>query len=213
MFDLQPKYIVLYDPTLELLRTAEVYRACNPGVPVRCYFTFYDESVEEQRYLKSIQRELESFELLIKEMAAMAIRSDQDGRSSSFWEARETQALTTTRIGGGAVIIPKKSKVVVDMREFRSSLPMLLFQRGMEVSPITLEVGDYILSPSICVERKALNDLISSLASGRLYYQAEAMCKHYETAVLLIEFEQNKQFALQANFDIKDDVSANVGKQ
>jgi hypothetical protein len=30
-----------------------------------------------------------------------------------------------------------------------------------------LKVGDYILSPEICVERKAVPDLIASLASGR----------------------------------------------
>eukprot|EP00160_Parvularia_atlantis_P001256 Unigene11012_Nuclearia_a/m.33656 Unigene11012_Nuclearia_a/g.33656 ORF Unigene11012_Nuclearia_a/g.33656 Unigene11012_Nuclearia_a/m.33656 type:complete len:158 (-) Unigene11012_Nuclearia_a:18-491(-) len=33
------------------------------------------------------------------------------------------------------------------------------------------------------------------------------MCKHYHNAVLLIEFDQNKQFALQAVHDIKDDIS------
>lgn len=31
-------------------------------------------------------------------------------------------------------------QVVVDMREFRSSLPSLLHARGMEVVPVTLEV-------------------------------------------------------------------------
>ena len=33
------------------------------------------------------------------------------------------------------------------------------------------QVGDYVLSPDICVERKAVPDLISSLNSGRLYNQ------------------------------------------
>ena len=32
------------------------------------------------------------------------------------------------------------SQVVVDMREFRSSLPSLLHQRGLEIVPMTLEV-------------------------------------------------------------------------
>lgn len=36
-------------------------------------------------------------------------------------------------------------QVVVDMREFRSSLPSLLHKRGMEVIPLTLEV---LCSPS-----------------------------------------------------------------
>ncbi len=63
--------------------------------------------------------------------------------------------------------------------------------------PITLEVGDYVLSPELCVERKSISDLRGSLASGRLYHQAEAMTKHYKTPLLLIEFEGDKAFALQ----------------
>lgn len=34
---------------------------------------------------------------------------------------------------------------------------------------ISFKVGDYILTPDICVERKSISDLIGSLNSGRLY--------------------------------------------
>jgi DNA excision repair protein ERCC-4 len=34
-----------------------------------------------------------------------------------------------------------------------------------------LQVGDYILSPEMCVERKTLSDLRQSFISGRLYQQ------------------------------------------
>ena len=33
---------------------------------------------------------------------------------------------------------------------------------------IVYKVGDYVLTPDVCVERKSLNDLIGSLNSGRL---------------------------------------------
>ena len=59
------------------------------------------------------------------------------------------------------------------------------------------QVGDYVLSPEQCVERKSIADLKSSLVSGRLYHQAEAMSRHYRTPLLLIEFEGDKAFALQ----------------
>lgn len=36
---------------------------------------------------------------------------------------------------------------------------------------MVLQVGDYVLSPEICVERKSISDLKGSLASGRLYHQ------------------------------------------
>ncbi len=59
-------------------------------------------------------------------------------------------------------------QVIVDMREFRSSLPSLLHASGLLVLPVTLTVGDYILTPEICVERKSIPDLVSSFSSGRL---------------------------------------------
>jgi ERCC4-type nuclease len=68
-------------------------------------------------------------------------------------------------------------RVIVDMREFRSSLPSLVHARGMDIVPITLEVGDYVLSPEMCVERKSIPDLIGSLSSGRLYTQALSMTR------------------------------------
>jgi hypothetical protein len=43
----------------------------------------------------------------------------------------------------------------------------LPWPQGFELVPVTLEVGDYVLSPDLVVERKALPDLHASLASGR----------------------------------------------
>jgi DNA excision repair protein ERCC-4 len=54
------------------------------------------------------------------------------------------------------------------MREFGSTLPSLLHASNLLVIPATLTVGDYILTPDICVERKSLPDLMSSFNSGRL---------------------------------------------
>lgn len=55
------------------------------------------------------------------------------------------------------------------MREFRSTLPSLLHASKMIIVPATLTVGDYILTPEICVERKSIPDLVLSFNSGRLY--------------------------------------------
>lgn len=90
-------------------------------------------------------------------------------------------------------------QVIVDMREFRSELPSLIHKRGIDIEPITLEVGDYIITPEICVERKSVSDLIGSLSNGRLYNQALAMTRFYKKPVLLIEFDPTKSFALQVS--------------
>jgi DNA excision repair protein ERCC-4 len=72
-----------------------------------------------------------------------------------------------------------------------------------------MQVADFVLAPHMCVERKAIPDLISSLDSGRLFTQATAMCKHYRTPILLLEFDPGKAFALQSVADLGPDIRAN----
>ena len=67
---------------------------------------------------------------------------------------------------------------------------------------VTIPVGDYVLSRDVCVERKAIIDLVQSLGSGRLYQQAQNMCLHYSNPLLLIEFDPAKGFVLQSSYAI-----------
>ena len=106
----------------------------------------------------------------------------------------DSLVVSTRKAGGQLRAAQKQMLVVVDIREFMSSLPSVLHGRGLALHPVTLEVGDYILTPQMCCERKAVPDLISSLSSGRLFHQAAAMTKHYSTPILLIEFDPDKQF-------------------
>jgi len=122
-----------------------------------------------------------------------------------------TTAPTSSRKGGAPDQKAKDknpAKIIVDMREFRSELPALIHRRGIEIEPVTLQVGDYILTPELCVERKSVSDLIGSLNSGRLYNQALAMTRHYSKPMLLIEFDQNKPFALQGTYYVSNDVTS-----
>jgi len=78
----------------------------------------------------------------------------------------------------------------------------------MIIVPCMLTVGDYILSPNICVERKSIKDLISSFKNGRLYTQVETMMLHYKSPMLLIEFDQNKSFTLEPFADLSGSLSS-----
>lgn len=115
-----------------------------------------------------------------------------------------------TRIAGGGRLAAtaQPPRVVVDVREFRSSLPSLLHGRSIVIVPCMLTVGDYILSPNICVERKSIKDLISSFKDGRLYNQAETMLEHYKSPMLLIEFDQNKSFTLEPFADLSGSLTS-----
>ncbi|XP_055884668.1 DNA repair endonuclease XPF-like [Biomphalaria glabrata] len=205
--EIQPKYVILYDPEISVVRQLEVYKASRPSQQLRVYFMMYKESVEEQRYLTMLRKEKESFEYLIREKATMVISEEQDGKSEDTLVRDRGQKASSSRSGG---IEPQQTqKIIVDMREFRSELPSLIHRRGIEIEPVTLEVGDYILTPDICVERKSVSDLIGSLNNGRLYQQALSMCRFYKKPMVLIEFDTNKPFALQVKSSVSGDVSLN----
>ncbi|KAH9910403.1 dna repair protein rad1 [Epithele typhae] len=97
--------------------------------------------------------------------------------------------------GGRKEVSTEPAPVIADMGEFRSSLSSLLHASGF---PMTFTVGDFILTPDICVECTSIPDLVSSLNSGRLYTQYELMSAYYKQPILLIEFKEHQSFALEA---------------
>lgn len=217
--EIQPKYVVIYDSDLTFVRQLEVWQA-NYGERIRVYFLVYKGTTEEQVYLTNVKREKDAFEYLIKEKSSMVIPEYNDGKSEDHpdlsrdprkpSEINAQENSNDTRKGGQTSEQTEPQRIIVDMREFRSELPALIHKRGIDIDPVTIEVGDYILTPDVCVERKSLSDLIGSLNSGRLYNQAQAMTRYYKQPILLIEFDQNKPFHLQGRYYLSSDGSSSA---
>jgi len=192
--EVKPRYIIMYEPDTAFVRRIEVYRSSHNDRNVRVFFLYYGGSVEEQRYLSAVRREKDAFTKLIKEKAGLAISFTSDLHGIEDPQEKFLRTVNTRIAGGGRLAATAEPpRVVVDVREFRSSLPSLLHGRSMVIVPCMLTVGDYILSPNICVERKSIKDLISSFKDGRLYSQAETMLLHYKSPMLLIEFDQDSR--------------------
>uniref|UniRef100_A0A8C7F6G4 DNA repair endonuclease XPF n=1 Tax=Oncorhynchus kisutch TaxID=8019 RepID=A0A8C7F6G4_ONCKI len=213
LHEVEPSFVVLYDAELSFVRQLEIYKASRPGKPLRVYFLIYGGSTEEQRYLTGLAKEKQAFEHLIREKATMVVPEEREGREDTNLDLSRSQepaySTTNTRKAGGQEQPKEPSRVIVDMREFRSELPSLLHRRGLDIEPVTLEVGDYILTADTCVERKSVSDLIGSLQSGRLYTQCLSMTRYYRKPVLLIEFDSAKPFSLVARTDFRQEISAN----
>jgi len=218
---LQPAFIVMYEPDMAFSREVEVYKAERPGAIVRLYLLHHDTSFEEQRFHAAVRRETDSFKDLCIARQHMAPPLEQDGRTIAIAMTANASpglvlppvpgacaAAVSTRKAGGRAQAVVPAVVVVDMREFGAPLPCVLHSVGFALAPLTLEVGDYILSPELCVERKSVPDLVGSLAGGRLFHQAEAMCRHYTTPALLIEFDADKHFGLVSPGDLGEEVSS-----
>ena len=79
------------------------------------------------------------------------------------------------------------SRVVVDKRERRSGVPSILKSLGLRVQYSTLDSGDYVIPSGYIIERKTVNDFVSSLFSGRLFEQAKRLSQAYKNPLILVE--------------------------
>lgn len=130
-------------------------QAERPDQPLRVYLMTYNNSIEQYKYRSEIQREIDVFTELIENKGKINIPLDigQDaGAGPSLHTGVDelymgvgagssaARNAITRRAGGrrGERAVPRR--VVVDMREFMSSLPAVLHQRGFEIAPMTLEV-------------------------------------------------------------------------
>ena len=83
----------------------------------------------------------------------------------------------------------KQVKIIVDHREYRSNVVRNLTVRGSLVEPQQLDVGDYVLSTRIGVERKNVDDFLESLIDGKLFKQMAQLRDAYSRPVLILEGE------------------------
>jgi len=84
----------------------------------------------------------------------------------------------------------KKIKVFVDQREIRSHVARSLEKLGMDITLKTLEVGDYVVSDRVGIERKTVGDFLSTLMDGRdLFGQISDLRRTFDRPVLIIEGE------------------------
>ena len=173
------------------------------AVPEEQEGRLYELDEEEEKEERERQTSTNPMQLALYKERQMKLKKPLFANDAlDLKKKMEDDAVSTRKAGGRVMKRLTLLHVVVDIREFMSTLPAVLHQCGYTLLPCTLEVGDYVLSPDICVERKAIPDLVQSLKSGRLYTQAEAMCKHYKTAILLIEFDKDRSFALQPKGEI-----------
>ncbi|TLX69205.1 MAG: heavy metal resistance protein CzcA, partial [Thaumarchaeota archaeon] len=78
-------------------------------------------------------------------------------------------------------------RMIIDEREKKSGIPDLLRAVGVNIELTNLTIGDYIVAPETVVERKSIQDFISSVFDGRLFDQCSRLKEHYEHPVILME--------------------------
>lgn len=80
-------------------------------------------------------------------------------------------------------------KIFVDHREVASGVVLELEDLDANVEVLQLEVGDYIASTNVCIERKTTDDFITSVIDKKdhLFSQLSDMKREYKQPVLIVE--------------------------
>jgi len=87
--------------------------------------------------------------------------------------------------------------VYVDTRERGSTVIKELSDMGALTKIKQLEVGDFVLTDDIVIERKTISDFLESIIDGRLYNQLNKMSANYSSPLILVEGNQNELFSLR----------------
>ncbi len=130
---------------------------------------YYWSSLSKERRMQNNMKELQgsmSANVTLEQYAPQLIEKDQR-QLSEFHD--------------------KGIKVIVDHREVRSQVARELEKLGVNIEVKTLEVGDYVISERIAIERKSAEDFVSSLLNNTLFEQISNISRSYQKPVLLIE--------------------------
>lgn len=94
----------------------------------------------------------------------------------------------------------KSDKIIifVDSREQASTVTKELFAREeVKVIQKPLDIGDYVLSKDVCVERKTVSDFVSSMIDGRMFPQLINLRQNYLKPLIILEGNTAELFTLR----------------
>ncbi len=170
--------IIFYDNTPSAIRFVQRIGRTARFFPGDAYILYFSGTSDE-RYLWIARRRESSMKRLIKTIATDRGPETERKRTPkgdlSGFLTKEAE--------------PEKVKVIVDERERQSGVTQELAKLGALLEFKTLDIGDYIVSEDIIIERKTTKDFSVSIIDGRLFSQAGQMKELYALPVVLIEGE------------------------
>jgi len=110
---------------------------------------------------------------------------DATGSTTEQTDPEPDEEGTVATAGGEEAV-----EVVIDQRELDASIGRDLSRRdGFETRLETLDVGDYVLSDRVVVERKTISDFLDTLTGGdrSVFEQVKDDARYYDRPVVILE--------------------------
>ncbi|WP_461864735.1 DEAD/DEAH box helicase [Thermococcus sp.] len=185
--------VIFYEPIPSAIRSIQRRGRTGRHRPGRVVILMARGTRDEAYYWSSKNKEKKMFATL-KKVSSM-VKKDKQSSLLGFVKkgdeakkrAEREEVYEKLPIKPIFVRKPKGIVIYVDSRELRSQVPKHLKDMGAHIQVKTLDVGDYIVSEDIAVERKSANDFIQSIIDGRLFDQVKRLKEAYERPAIIIE--------------------------
>lgn len=186
--------VIFYEPVPSEIRTIQRRGRTARKMPGKAIILIAKDTPDEAYYWSSQNKEKQ----MIRELEGLrtSLRSHFPPSSTTLQPTlpKEQTTLqqyepTPTKQGEPAESVPQKVKIIVDYRESRSSVIRHLASQDLDVQVTDLDVGDYIVSQRIGVERKTVDDFLNSLLEGKIFQQVKNLRQTFSRPILIIEGE------------------------
>ena len=175
--------VVFYEPVPSEIRTIQRKGRTARTMPGKVIILITKGTPDEAYYWSSRQKERRmhsELEVLRSALNKKLKDPSEIYRSASHEENQRKLEEFSKKTG---------LKIIVDHRESRSPVIRFLSIKDVEIDAQQLDVGDYVLSTRIGVERKTVDDFLNSLIDGKLFVQMKNLRGAYSRPILIVEGE------------------------
>ena len=168
--------VIFYEPTPSEIRSIQRRGRTGRSAAGRVIVLMAKDTRDEAYYWASYHKE--------KKMRSI-VGALQEGKGFEKKDSAQ-KMLASYETKEATTMEEKKALIYVDSRERCTSILDYLWKNAL-IEIATLPVGDYILSDRVVVERKTVEDFLSSLMDKRLFVQAGDISRNFTSPILILE--------------------------
>lgn len=180
------KFVVFYDNPPSAIRMIQRLGRTGRRLPGKAYIMITKGTRDEGYYWAGIKKKKEMLKFL-KEFSKDNVKLyellNEKAGTEKLIEKKRQPRITQERTVSSNIVI------YMDNRELASNVARELILRDVDVKPLNLPVGDYVVSDEVVIERKTTEDFARSIIDRRLFEQVIRMKEAYPKPILIIEGE------------------------
>ncbi|MHA1649438.1 MAG: DEAD/DEAH box helicase [Candidatus Helarchaeota archaeon] len=178
--------VIFYDVVPSEIRYVQRKGRTGRKKPGKVVILMAENSRDEGYYWASQRKQREMHRILneIQEMSRNKFKRIDESQTqiTEFFQKKK-------EIKEKKEIREEKFEIIVDHREYSSSLVKELVTFGFKIKLAQLPVADYLLGNRILIERKTCEDFSKSIIDGRLFKEIKELKQNSLQSLLIIEGE------------------------